>query len=187
MREQRDLCLRRSGIIKIPYKSTSTRAAVIRSIPRKFVGSLVIENIEAAAGGEPEIEVIMGIDRHKNLNAVARNLKNDTRQRLQASLENTDGDRASDIPENEEHREVCLNAKKKSTVGRLIFITAGIILIIGLTVLLAWFINHTGNLSLPLIEEYLSANTVHCSPRNFLIRVHRCLTAVLRSWTPMGG
>jgi LysM repeat protein len=67
--------------------------------PSLYVGSLVIENIEDADKGEPEIEVILGIDEHKNLNAVARNLKTGTKQRLQTSLESLEEHEIYDIPD----------------------------------------------------------------------------------------
>jgi nucleoid-associated protein YgaU len=161
--------------------------------PGNYVGSLVIENIENAPKGTPEIEVILGIDEHNNLNAVARNLQTGIKQRLQTSLENLEEYEVYDIPDFEledegkeggslpardrteqtgdrtivgnnypidekDRRRSYLKDKEqdKSPVGRIVFITLGLLLIAGLAIGVIYFINNNMNRSLPHIEDYLT-------------------------------
>ena len=52
-----------------------------------YIGSLVIDNIQPASKGDPEIELIIGIDEDGNLNAAAGDLATGERQSLSVSLE----------------------------------------------------------------------------------------------------
>lgn len=66
---------------------------------KQYVGSLVIENIQLAPKGDPEIEVIMGIDTDGNLNAIASDVATGNKQRLTTSLENLNEDELFDVPD----------------------------------------------------------------------------------------
>ena len=57
-----------------------------------YVGSLVIEDIMPMMKGEPEIELVIGIDSDGNLNAEAGEAASDERQSLSLSLTSLDGD-----------------------------------------------------------------------------------------------
>jgi nucleoid-associated protein YgaU len=50
-----------------------------------YIGSLLIENVQPAPKGEPEIEVLVGVDESGNLNAEARDQKTGESQRLAVS------------------------------------------------------------------------------------------------------
>jgi nucleoid-associated protein YgaU len=52
-----------------------------------YLGSLIIENIQALPKGEPEIEVIVGLDDEGNLNAAASDRFTGERQSLSVSLQ----------------------------------------------------------------------------------------------------
>ena len=52
-----------------------------------YVGSLIIENITPAPGGEPEVEVILGIDEEDTLNAIANDRATGNKQSLSTSLQ----------------------------------------------------------------------------------------------------
>ena len=64
-----------------------------------YIGSLVIEDIEAAPGGEPEIELILGLDDEGNLTATAGDNKTGDTQSLSVSMESLDEQGIYDIPE----------------------------------------------------------------------------------------
>ncbi len=64
-----------------------------------YVGSLVIENIKPASKGEPEIDLIIGIDEEGNLNAAAGDLATGERQSLSVSLESLSEDGIYEVPE----------------------------------------------------------------------------------------
>ncbi|MBN1798647.1 MAG: LysM peptidoglycan-binding domain-containing protein [Spirochaetales bacterium] len=64
-----------------------------------YIGSLVIENIEAAAKGEPEIELLIGIDEDGNLKATADDYKTGEKQSLSVSLESVEDKDMYTIPE----------------------------------------------------------------------------------------
>jgi len=75
-----------------------------------YVGSLVIDNIEPAPKGEPNIELVVGIDDEGNLNASARDRVTNEKQSLSISLESLSEEGIYEIPEFEltefeEHRE----------------------------------------------------------------------------------
>jgi LysM repeat protein len=64
-----------------------------------YIGSLVIENIEDAAKGEPEIELLIGIDEDGNLRATADDYKTGEKQSLSVSLESVEDKDMYTIPE----------------------------------------------------------------------------------------
>lgn len=64
-----------------------------------YIGSLVIENIETAAKGEPEIELLVGIDKDGNLKATADDYKTGEKQSLSVSLESVEDKDMYTIPE----------------------------------------------------------------------------------------
>lgn len=64
-----------------------------------YIGSLVIENIEAAPGGEPEIELVLGLDDEGNLTATAGDNSSGETQSLSVSMESLDEQGIYDIPE----------------------------------------------------------------------------------------
>jgi LysM repeat protein len=66
-----------------------------------YLGSLVIENIEKAAKGEPEIELSIGIDKDGNLRAEANDFKSGERQSLSVSQESLENKDLYTIPEYE--------------------------------------------------------------------------------------
>ena len=65
----------------------------------EYVGSLVIENIEPAAGGLPDVSVLVGIDETGNLNATATDTKSGEYQSLSVNLDQLAGDGGYDIPD----------------------------------------------------------------------------------------
>ena len=66
---------------------------------KQYVGSLVIENIKGAPKGEPEVEVVIGIDSDGNLNAIASDKATGNKQRLTTSLENLSEEELFDVPD----------------------------------------------------------------------------------------
>ncbi|TFG59948.1 MAG: LysM peptidoglycan-binding domain-containing protein [Spirochaetales bacterium] len=64
-----------------------------------YIGSLVIEQLTAAKRGEPEIELLLGIDKEGNLNASAGDLKTGDHQSLSISLQNLNDESTYDIPD----------------------------------------------------------------------------------------
>lgn len=64
-----------------------------------YIGSLVIEDIEPAAAGEPEIELTLGLDSENNLSATAGDKSTGDTQSLSVSLESLDNLGIYDIPE----------------------------------------------------------------------------------------
>jgi len=70
-----------------------------------YIGSLVIENIEEGAKGEPEIELNIGIDENGNLSATAFDAKSGEKQSLSVSLESVSEEDMYTIPEFEINQE----------------------------------------------------------------------------------
>lgn len=64
-----------------------------------YIGSLVIENIEQARRGDPEIELVLGVDKEGNLNASANDRKTGDTQNLSISLRTLSNDNTYDIPD----------------------------------------------------------------------------------------
>jgi len=64
-----------------------------------YVGTLVIENIEPAPKGNPEVEVVLGVDDSGNLNARASDILTGEQQSLSVSLESLLPQGSYDIPE----------------------------------------------------------------------------------------
>ena len=64
-----------------------------------YVGSLVIENIQAASKGDPEVELIIGIDEDGNLNATAGDKATGEKQSLSVSLTAFDESDVYDMPD----------------------------------------------------------------------------------------
>ncbi len=64
-----------------------------------YIGSLVIENIQPAPKGEPEIELYIGIDNEGNLNAVAHDLITDEKQSLTVSIDSLSEESTYDFPD----------------------------------------------------------------------------------------
>lgn len=56
----------------------------------RYVGSLVIEDLMPSGKGEPEIELVVGVDEDGNLNAVAGEIGSGEKQSLSVSLESLD-------------------------------------------------------------------------------------------------
>lgn len=65
----------------------------------EYIGSLVIDNITPARKGEPEIEVVVGLDQDDKLHAVAKNLASSEKQSLSVSLETLPEEPAYTIPD----------------------------------------------------------------------------------------
>lgn len=72
----------------------------------EYIGSLMIEDINPSKKGEPEIEVILGLDADNKLNAVAKNLASEDKQTLSVVLESLEGDRTFGMPEYEIGEEI---------------------------------------------------------------------------------
>jgi len=64
-----------------------------------YVGTLVIENITPAPKGNPEVEVVLGVDDSGNLNARASDILTGEQQSLSVSLESLLPQGSYDIPE----------------------------------------------------------------------------------------
>jgi hypothetical protein len=65
----------------------------------EYIGSLMIEDIQPSPKGEPEIEVILGLDEKNKLNAVAKNLASEDKQTLSVVLESLEGEPAYGMPD----------------------------------------------------------------------------------------
>jgi len=65
----------------------------------KYIGSLVVENIQPAPKGEPEIELYVGIDSDGNLNAVAHDLVTDEKQSLTVSIDSLSEEETYEVPD----------------------------------------------------------------------------------------
>ncbi|MBN2533609.1 MAG: LysM peptidoglycan-binding domain-containing protein [Spirochaetales bacterium] len=72
----------------------------------EYIGSLMIEDIKPSPKGEPEIEVILGLDADNKLNAVAKNLASEDKQTLSVVLESLEGERTYGLPEFELGEEI---------------------------------------------------------------------------------
>ncbi len=145
---------------------------------KQYVGSLVIENIQEALKGEPEIEVIIGIDSDGNLNAIACDLATGNKQRLTTSLENLSEDQLLDVPDfdldepsdkesevtmmrepdkdftiAEDNTKITDNKKESNPLKRIIFILIGLILIAAITFLIFFLISQNPSEVKPDIEE----------------------------------
>ncbi len=70
-----------------------------------YIGSLFIENIEPAPKGEPDIDLVMGIDAEGNLTATANDLLSGEHQSLSVGLDSLSEEESYDMPdfEIEEH------------------------------------------------------------------------------------
>ena len=64
-----------------------------------YVGTLVIESIPPAPKGNPEVEVVLGVDASGNLNARASDILTGEQQSLSVSLESLSPQGSYDIPE----------------------------------------------------------------------------------------
>lgn len=64
-----------------------------------YIGSLMIEEIAPALKGEPEIEVVLGLDEENKLNAVAKNLASEDKQTLSVVLESLNDDDRFGMPD----------------------------------------------------------------------------------------
>lgn len=76
------------------YKGAGTEIA-----DALYIGSLVIEKIERARRGDPEIELVLGIDKEGNLNASASDRKTGDKQNLSISLKTLTEENTYDIPD----------------------------------------------------------------------------------------
>ena len=65
----------------------------------EYVGSLLIANIEPAAGGSPDVAVLLGIDETGNLNATATDTKSGEYQSLSVNLNQLERDGGYDMPD----------------------------------------------------------------------------------------
>ncbi|MFW5690099.1 MAG: Hsp70 family protein [Spirochaetota bacterium] len=65
----------------------------------EYVGSLVIDNVEAAASGTPDISVLLAVDESGNLNATATDTKSGEYQSLSVSLEQLEAEGGYDMPD----------------------------------------------------------------------------------------
>ena len=70
-----------------------------KAVQTKYVGSLIIENIQAAPKGEPEIEVVLGMDKDGNLNAIASDMFTGEKQSLSVSLQSISEEGLYEVPE----------------------------------------------------------------------------------------
>ncbi|MFP4563802.1 MAG: Hsp70 family protein [Spirochaetia bacterium] len=64
-----------------------------------YIGSLIIDNIEPASKGDPEVELVLGIDQEKNLIATAADISSGQKQSLSVSLDALEEDNLYDIPD----------------------------------------------------------------------------------------
>jgi nucleoid-associated protein YgaU len=67
----------------------------------RYLGTLVIENIPPAAQGEPEIELLVGIDENGQLSAQATDPSTGERERFDTSLAVSSGSARNEFPEPE--------------------------------------------------------------------------------------
>jgi hypothetical protein len=65
----------------------------------EYVGSLVIDNIEPAERGAPDVSVLLGVDESGNLNATATDTQSGEYQSLSVSLEQLDAEGGYDVPD----------------------------------------------------------------------------------------
>ncbi|MBN2049215.1 MAG: Hsp70 family protein [Spirochaetales bacterium] len=65
----------------------------------RYIGSLMIENIETAEKGEPEVELIVGVDKNGNLNATAGDHITGEKQSLSVSLTALEASDTYDMPD----------------------------------------------------------------------------------------
>jgi len=65
----------------------------------EYIGSLMIESIEAVAKGEADIALLLGVDESGNLNATATDKKSGEYQSLSVSLESIDQESSFDLPD----------------------------------------------------------------------------------------
>ncbi len=82
-----------------------------------YVGTLVIENIEPAPKGNPEVEVVLGVDDSGNLNARASDILTGERQSLSVSLESLSPQGSYDIPEFGFDEELSENQESQESEG----------------------------------------------------------------------
>ncbi|HOV62489.1 MAG TPA: Hsp70 family protein [Spirochaetia bacterium] len=80
-----------------------------------YIGSLFIENIDPAPKGEPDIDLIMGLDDDGNLTATANDQKSGEHQSLSVSLDSLSGEESYDMPdfEIEENLETAPEIKRE--------------------------------------------------------------------------
>ena len=77
-----------------------------------YIGSLLIENLQPVAKGEPEIEVLVGIDASGNLNAEARDKKTGERQSLSVSKASLSEEQTYAVPDVELEEKVDAELEK---------------------------------------------------------------------------
>jgi len=65
----------------------------------RYIGSLIVENIKPAPKGEPEIELVIGIDENGTLNATAHDIMSGEKQSLSVSLESLSEEMTYDVPD----------------------------------------------------------------------------------------
>jgi nucleoid-associated protein YgaU len=65
----------------------------------EYIGSLIIENLQPLPKGDPDIEVVLGVDEAGSLNAVASDCVSGEKQSLSVSLESLSPDKIYEIPE----------------------------------------------------------------------------------------
>ena len=65
----------------------------------EYIGSMKIDRISPAPGGEPEIELLMNIDDTGSLISKARDLKSDNEKSLAVNLETLPREETHDIPD----------------------------------------------------------------------------------------
>jgi len=83
----------------------------------QYVGSLIIENIQPAPKGEPEVEVNMGVDEEGNLEATASDLFTGERQSLSVSLKSLAGESLYSVPEFDFNEEMLPAGAEQSEEG----------------------------------------------------------------------
>ena len=114
-----------------------------------FIGSLLIENVEPGPKGEPEIEIVLGIDVEGNLNVRAREPTSGNEQTFEASLGDLEPTEAygvnnpheeeltgSSYPLEMEDRRKTHFKKKRNPLLRILFVIVGLLIIAGITYLL---------------------------------------------------
>jgi hypothetical protein len=65
----------------------------------EYVGSLVVENVEPAESGSPDISVLLGVDESGNLNATAKDNQSGEYQSLSVGLDQFDEESGYDVPD----------------------------------------------------------------------------------------
>ena len=76
------------------YRATDEQMA-----DAEYIASLVIENIEPAPKGEPDISLLLGVDESGNLNATATDTRSGEYQSLSVGLESLEPGGSYDIPD----------------------------------------------------------------------------------------